>query len=252
MFGANLRQLAKGYRSISDLSRRLGINRTQFNRYLTGESFPRPDVLDRICNFFDVDARILLDPVDQLSCKGQILQGPFLGDFLGPGVANVTEAFFPSGLYQFVRRSFVRTDRYILGLALVFRTEGITYLRGYEAKSAMRYQGLPSDPQSREFRGYASAHDDGVAFLLSRRGGRTSSFNYLANVPSMQANIWAGYVARTSRESDTSDRVTRMVYEHLGQDPAAILGAARRAGFIEQHELSPFQQRLLGVGTRFR
>ncbi|WHP69896.1 helix-turn-helix domain-containing protein [Phaeobacter inhibens] len=252
MFGANLRQLARDYPSISELSRRLGINRTQFNRYLTGESFPRPDVLDRICNFFDVDARILLDPVAQLSCKGRILQGAFLNDFLGPGVTNMTEAFFPSGLYQFLRRSFVRTDRYILGLVRVFRSEGITYIRGYEAKSAMRYQGLPADAKSREFRGYASAYDDGVAFTLARRGGRTSSFNYLANVPAMEANVWAGYVARTSRESDTADRVTRMVYEYLGQNHGVILRTARRAGFVEQHELSPFQQRLLGVGTRFR
>ncbi|MEP2204195.1 MAG: helix-turn-helix transcriptional regulator, partial [Tateyamaria sp.] len=42
MFGANLRQLAAEYTSISDLARQLGINRTQFNRYLSGESFPRP------------------------------------------------------------------------------------------------------------------------------------------------------------------------------------------------------------------
>ena len=51
MFGENLCSLAKGYPSISELSRRLGINRTQFNRYLSGENFPRPDVLARICSF---------------------------------------------------------------------------------------------------------------------------------------------------------------------------------------------------------
>ena len=61
MFGANLRQLAADYPSISDLARQLGINRTQFNRYLSGESFPRPDVLARICRFFEIDARVLLE-----------------------------------------------------------------------------------------------------------------------------------------------------------------------------------------------
>ncbi|APG47431.1 Cro/C1-type HTH DNA-binding protein domain protein [Phaeobacter porticola] len=252
MFGANLRHLAQGHPSISELSRRLGINRTQFNRYLTGESFPRPDVLDRICSFFEVDARILLDPVEHLACKGQIVQGQVLGEFLGPGVSKLSEEFFPSGIYQFLRRSFVRHDRYILGLVRVFRQEAVTYVRGYEAKAAMRYQGLPSDPRSREFRGYASVQDDGVTFTLTRRGAVTASFNYLAKVPSMEANIWAGYVARACRESDTADRVTRMIYEHLGQEPSNILSAARRAGFVEQHELSPFQQRLLGGGTRFR
>ena len=67
IFGANLRQLSGRYPSIAGLCRELGINRTQYNRYLSGESFPRPDVLQRICTFFDTDARILLEPVDELT-----------------------------------------------------------------------------------------------------------------------------------------------------------------------------------------
>ena len=45
MLGDNLRQLSQQAASISALCRELGINRTQYNRYLAGESFPRPDVL---------------------------------------------------------------------------------------------------------------------------------------------------------------------------------------------------------------
>ena len=63
MLGANLRQLSNQAASISALCRELGINRTQYNRYLAGESFPRPDVLHRICSYFEVDARILLAQV---------------------------------------------------------------------------------------------------------------------------------------------------------------------------------------------
>ncbi|MEP2716327.1 helix-turn-helix domain-containing protein, partial [Pseudophaeobacter sp.] len=37
MFGTNLRHLAQNYPSVSELARRLGINRTQFNRYMSGE-----------------------------------------------------------------------------------------------------------------------------------------------------------------------------------------------------------------------
>jgi len=51
MFGENLCSLAKGYLSILELSRRLGINSTQCNRYISRESLPRPDVLARICSF---------------------------------------------------------------------------------------------------------------------------------------------------------------------------------------------------------
>ena len=52
MFGRNLRLLGQPYASVSALCRELGINRTQFNRYLSGESFPRPDILQRICAYF--------------------------------------------------------------------------------------------------------------------------------------------------------------------------------------------------------
>ena len=66
IFGQNLRRLSMDYPSIAGLCRDLGINRTQFNRYLSAESFPRPDVLHRICQFFGTDARILLEPVCNL------------------------------------------------------------------------------------------------------------------------------------------------------------------------------------------
>ena len=52
VFGQNLRILCQKHSSISSICRDLGINRTQFNRYLSGESFPRPDVLHKICIFF--------------------------------------------------------------------------------------------------------------------------------------------------------------------------------------------------------
>ncbi|AZV77956.1 XRE family transcriptional regulator [Parasedimentitalea marina] len=59
---ANLLKLTDGM-VVSQICKKANISRNQFNRYLTGESFPRPDVLDRICTFFGVDANILLRPL---------------------------------------------------------------------------------------------------------------------------------------------------------------------------------------------
>lgn len=252
MFGANLRTLSRQYPSISELSRQLGINRTQFNRYLSGESFPRPDVLDRICDFFDVDARILLDPVDSLNTGGSILNGPVLANFAGPGVNEVTDEIFPSGFYRFSRRSFISETQFVVGLVHVFRQAGHVYVRGYEAREAMRQQGLPMDAQAREFRGYAIRQDDGIALMISRRKAMTSSFNYLARVASFENNFWVGYVTRTVRESTSGTRVTRMVYEHLGGFKGGVLEAARNTGFKTEDELLPFHRRLLQPSQPFR
>ncbi|WP_406644953.1 helix-turn-helix transcriptional regulator [Aliisedimentitalea scapharcae] len=252
MFGSNLRILARKYPSISDLSRRLGINRTQFNRYLSGESFPRPDVLDRICDFFEMDARILLEPVDNLTERGQILTGPILSDFLGRGVNNLPEDVFPSGFYRFSRRSFVSDELYIVGIVYVFRDSDNAYVRGFEAKEAMRQQGLPVDVKTREFRGYVTRQEDGVALVISRRNSMTCSFNYLAQVASFENNFWVGYVTRTVRESASGTRAARMVYEHLGRDKAGVWEAARTQGFKTEDELMPFHRRLLQIGDPFR
>lgn len=97
MFGENLRQLSSTYASVSDLARQLGINRTQFNRYLSGESFPRPDVLARMCSFFKVDARVLLEPVDKIGRGEDPISNSFLREFFGTGASNVSEDAFPSG-----------------------------------------------------------------------------------------------------------------------------------------------------------
>ena len=63
IFTANLRILLGEDPNVTQISREIGINRTQFNRYLSGENHPRPDVLQKICDHFNVDARVLLEPI---------------------------------------------------------------------------------------------------------------------------------------------------------------------------------------------
>ncbi len=252
MFGANLRVLSKQYSSVSELSRQLGINRTQFNRYLSGESFPRPDVLDRICEFFNVDARILLDPVDSLVTAGMVLNGPVLADFIGKGVNDIPQDVFPDGFFRFSRRSFTNTDQFVVGLVNVFRKSGHTYVRGFEAREAMGEQGLTLDARTREYRGYVVRQEDGVALLISRRKAMSSSFNFLTRVASFENNFWVGYATRTVRENANAVRATRMVFEHLEGTCHSVLAAARTTGLRREEELSPFHRRLLQPSEPFR
>ncbi|MCG7626197.1 MULTISPECIES: helix-turn-helix domain-containing protein [unclassified Epibacterium] len=253
VFGDNLRSLSRDYPSISELSRRLGINRTQFNRYLSGESFPRPDVLDRICSFFDVDARILLDPVQALAPpQGNVVHSDYLKDFFDTGITRVTEDVFPSGFYRFTRRSFISEESFVLGIVHVHRIDGITYVKGYEPRAGMRFQGLSTYGPTREYRGYMTCHEDGVAFVLSRRNTLTYSFNYLARVSAAENSLWTGYVARTIRESESGERVLRMIYEYLGNDVSTAIAAARGCGFTSAPDIIPFHKRLLQLGTPFR
>ncbi len=54
-FSQNLRLLCNYTTSISDTTRRIGINRQQFYRYLNGSSFPSKRTLQKICDFFGVE-----------------------------------------------------------------------------------------------------------------------------------------------------------------------------------------------------
>ena len=66
IFGRNLRQLCKRVGTIAEVAEHLDVNRIQMNRILNGESFPKPGLMKRICNYFQVDARILLQPLAEL------------------------------------------------------------------------------------------------------------------------------------------------------------------------------------------
>lgn len=245
MFGSNLRTLSASFSSISELSRQLGINRTQFNRYLAGESFPRPDVLARICAVLDVDARVLLEPVDQISNEHDVISAPFLREFLGRGIDGISEDLFPSGFFRFSRRSFVDQDVFILGIVWAFRKGSATYLRGYELRDAMQMQDLPVASAAREFRGLVMQQEDGISILASRRNAMTSSFNYLTRAASFQNNFWVGYVTRTMPENAGGQRATRLVYEFLGPRPRDAMAAARAMGFVRENDLPAFHRRLL-------
>lgn len=61
--GQNLAVLCSYYSSVSEVCRRIGINRQQFNRYLAGQTMPSRHNLRRICDFFGVEeTEILLPP----------------------------------------------------------------------------------------------------------------------------------------------------------------------------------------------
>ncbi|MDC3290705.1 helix-turn-helix domain-containing protein [bacterium] len=219
MFGRNLRLLCQPYASVSAPCRVLGINRTQFNRYLCGERFPRPDILQRICAYFKVDARILLQPLHEVQNRNtDVIFSNEMEDLLTAASSIVNINSFPSGFYRFSERSFVGDQHFIQGLIFVYRKNKKFSLRGMEAKEAISGQGLASLPKIREFRGFVIAQEGGIAALVFRRGSMSCSFNFLTPVPSFENNYWLGYSTRKVQEKPTGDRVTRLVYEHLGQN----------------------------------
>lgn len=253
VFGENLKALCADHPSIAGLSRQLGINRTQFNRYMTGESFPRPDILHRICEFFDVDARILLEPVTELQpAPDDLLGHPFLSGFFSRSTVSVPAEFFPSGFYRFARKSFLDSSNFVLGLVMITRRDGFTFLRGFVPRNALREKGLSTDPYFSEYRGLVMRREDGVMALVAHRDSLACSFNFLTPETSFQSNLWEGYASRVVREKVTGIRATRMVYEHLGESTSRVLAAARESGVVSEDGVPPIYLHLLRPDAPFR
>ncbi|SLN27515.1 hypothetical protein ROJ8625_01136 [Roseivivax jejudonensis] len=222
--GENLRVLSRSAPSISALCRELGINRTQFNRYRAGESFPRPDVLWRICRHFRVDARILLEPVaDVISSSAVPFCHSELSGFFSAAAPGLSEADMPSGFYRSTHRDAALEDRYRSGLVLIYRRDGHVFVRGFTPRTdAVRAS------RDREFRGLV-LHESGGAFAItSRRDGNDVTYMRLRRFTD-DPDLWFGE-ALGPPHSDPSR--LQIVYEFLGSARHEIFATARTGGIV--------------------
>lgn len=93
IFSHNLTLLCAREKNTVAAARAIGISRTMLNRFLSGQSWPRPDKLELICDHFGVDANILLVPLDQLPARaaGTLLNSEPLQPLLAfePGAGKV-------------------------------------------------------------------------------------------------------------------------------------------------------------------
>ncbi|WP_417721521.1 XRE family transcriptional regulator [Salipiger sp.] len=199
-----------------------------------------------------MDARILLESVDDIQQSPRdLLSHPFIADFVGAGMTGLHEEDFPTGFYRFSRIAFSDDSRFVVGLVQITRDNGYTFLRGFEPKEALAILDMPTDKQTREFRGIVMPQVEGIAALVSRRDAVTTSFNYLSRVPALANNFWVGYTVRTMQENPSGRRAARLVYEYLGHDTRKILAAARTTGYRTAEQLVPFHRQQLRVGQPF-
>ncbi len=64
IFSGNLRRLCAKEKSHAHVARELGLNRQQFNSYVTGKNLPNERVIDNICAYFQVDVGTLFREAD--------------------------------------------------------------------------------------------------------------------------------------------------------------------------------------------
>jgi len=201
-FGTNLRQLCESQRSVSAVSGDLGINRTQFSRYLSGESFPSPDVLYLICKYFSTYARILLEPLNaQLNDECTLLTHSEIKAFYTLDPTCVERSVLSSGLYRFARPSFAGSTIFIQGLSLVYRVKQATFIRGLKATGSTPRVARGKHRQAREWQGFLMCSDYGISGSISGKNSEAQSYMFLAPHRNEQPNFWLGYCTQSTDES---------------------------------------------------
>lgn len=241
IFGQNLRLLLQAAPSIRQVCMDINVHRSQFNRYLNAEAFPKPDVLHRICLYFKVDARVLLEPLNRPAPESRygnarkvIAMHPEVSDYLQILSRPVDTGIMPTGFYRFIRRSYVYPDKFQAGLNMVYSKEGHVFVKGFMSRSIARELNIPVNSGiDRVFKGPLLALDGGVCFLATHKGARSFTLNYLEHRSIGSKLILAGYCARTAAITPHMSPVSPIVFELIRLDPGAILNVARKSGFID-------------------
>nr|WP_321509246.1 helix-turn-helix transcriptional regulator [uncultured Celeribacter sp.] len=241
IFGANLRELAAREPSVAQLCRNIGINRTQFNRYLNGEAFPRPDVLYRICCHFDVDARVLLEPLWQVERQGKTDAAVLsVARYFGAlGSMALEASVLPDGAYRLFRLSYFDDTALSCHMFTSRRdAAGVVRMRGYMSGEASLRLGLPKANADRRLLGVVFRQMNGFSFVLALRqiplmflGGFEP--NYLGHPQFYSGSLISSH--------DVSSP-TPILIERLEPTLAAMLAARHSIGVHPRETYSPLVQ----------
>lgn len=246
VFGRNLRELTAGESSIADLCRRIGINRTQFNRYLAGEAFPRPDVLQRICDHFAVDARILLEPLADIRADWRQRLAQRLRDIAMPPEARPFDHYLmPDGIYRFWRRSFTNPGQYVSGLWRVHTVDGVKMLKSFDLYQNPVRRGTRRFSRKVPYSGVFVQHFDGVSLLCTTGSENVLNFSFFEYGLHGMTRYYNGISLLTRRQVEGTARLSNIVLERFTGECGDLLRQARAVGISDGGQMPAVARKVL-------
>lgn len=243
-FVENLKLLCTHYSSIAEVCRKIGINRTQFNKYLNAQVHPSKSNIRIICDFFGVEEFEIMMPHDQF--RQQVL--PSKSD---PSQENDLSAFFEKAKLLKSASSATLTRylgwyyEYYFSLGYpgqVFQSlieirqdaTGLTY---------KRYERLINNGQSHEK--VTHCLYDGIAinlcdriFLLDVESLTENEITQTILFPSYRSQIkhLHGLKLGVSSRSHRSPACTRVLYDFIGKK-INFRQAFRECGLYQKEEI---------------
>ncbi len=222
----NLRLLCSYGRSTSDVCRRAGLNRQQFNKYLNGHARPSLSTLRRICDFFGVDDHeILLDAKDFREIIK--LRPPRLGAdrshldeaidrLIAPTDGN--EALFKAheGYYHAYSYPEPSVGYYLRSLYRLYCQEGHWFVKSLDRRLDERFM-LPA---TLKYTGIAIEGFQRIAVFEREQGvGRSLHVTFLYASEQAAPSYLPGLTMSSTPEGSHHIYCVRTVWHYLGRKP---------------------------------
>lgn len=140
-FPKNLRLLCSYHDSISDVARRLRMNRQQIMKYLAGTAYPSARSMRRLCDFFGVEEHEIIMPDDQfrdiVRLKPAIpltadLTPPLLAALLKAAAGQMPQLRGYAGYYYEFRYSFTSQRMILKSLLNIQENDGLMMYKSIE------------------------------------------------------------------------------------------------------------------------
>ena len=245
VFGSNLRLLIRSRGTISAVAAELGISRVQITRFLQSESFPKPNVLQRICRFFGTDARILTEKLgpDLRFTSASTLTHPFLR---GTGLEMVQAqngSRMPAGNYLVTRRGQLRPDLYLMNVLVLREIDGGVYLRGFDPPAGqIGFDGELLSRSQREYRGVVVPQQGRELLLVGNRASLTLEALSVQVITTASAPVWRGLSFALDEIPNNAWTQTPVVLEPVGATMADLRRAVSMRGYVREADLMPHRR----------
>jgi len=251
VFRDKLQRIVSITGSVKFTAELIGVNRTQFNRYLNGTSMPRPDMLYQLCRKLDVPMEWFFDASTDFPANltahrigarmRRIVQGKRF---------SVDAALLPDGFYRIWKATFEEPLQFESFLSTVKTINGHRQMRTL----------VPRRPTKGEIaKGWRSRYfpydclmmrSSNGLFILASEGLENHLFTYyLRQRASLQLDsagvVFAGAALSAAYGFPNRAAAVPAVMEQLTGGTGPVLKAARRAGLIEQADLPGHVARLL-------
>ena len=216
-FGRNLRYLCAQHDSISKVCRDIGIQRQQFNKYLTGASRPAQRNLIRICNYFKINESRLLCTHEE-----------FVRNYSQQTDFNIEQQFqscFPShsgdlkrylGYYHCYFYSLAYPGKIILSLVLIYEYKDQVFTKTIEHLHD-KPQINPENKFINKYKGIVG-YSCNRLFMIDRETMWGKSFSMTILYPTYQSHI--SYLHGLSIGCPTLGRIpsaSRIALSYLGK-----------------------------------